>query len=438
MLTLAPLFVLTILIGVYPAIVLDFIQAPVGQTPVRPWRAVDGVAAMTQNEWLAIAPFLIVSGLALLVIVVDLIWPRRPTIVTGAAVVGLVAAMVVTVAAGPIAGLDSRLPLEGQAVFGGVYIQDQLSVFLDLLFMAIALLTILFAPDYLEPRGLPMAEFTATLLFAISGAMLLAGAQDLLILFIGLELLVLPGYMLAGFAKRDGLSTEGAIKYFLLGSFSSAILLFGLAFVFGYTGTTSIKAIADGLAGLRGWRGAAGRAGHGPRAAGDGRRVQDRGGAVPLLDARRLPGLADAGHRLPLGRSQGGRVRAPAAAVRGGARADPGRLGARHGHPRGHHHDRRQPRGPGPGQHQADAGLQLHRAHRLHHGRADGVRGGVRSRRSRRAGIQGVLFYAVAYTFMNLGAFACVAALQRRPGVTSQISHLRRAGPAGARCWASP
>ncbi len=160
---------------------------------------------------------------------------------------GLVAAMVVTVAAGPIAGLDSPLPPSGQAVFGGAYIQDQLTVFLDLLFMSIAVLTILFAPDYLEPRGLPMAEFTATLLFAISGAMLLAGAQDLLILFIGLELLVLPGYMLAGFAKRDGLSTEGAIKYFLLGSFSSAILLFGLAFVFGYTGTTSIKGVADAL-----------------------------------------------------------------------------------------------------------------------------------------------------------------------------------------------
>ena len=70
--------------------------------------------------------------------------------------------------------------------------------------------------------------------------MLIGGARDLLMLFLGLELMVLPGYMLAGYAKRDGLSTEGAIKYFLLGSFSSAIFLFGLAFVFGYTGTTSI------------------------------------------------------------------------------------------------------------------------------------------------------------------------------------------------------
>ena len=65
-------------------------------------------------------------------------------------------------------------------------------------------------------------------------------ARDLLVLFLALELLVLPGYMLAGYAKRDGLSTEGAIKYFLLGSFSSAIFLFGLVLVFGYTGTTNI------------------------------------------------------------------------------------------------------------------------------------------------------------------------------------------------------
>ena len=110
--------------------------------------------------------------------------------------------------------------------------------------LSIALLTVLFGPDYLRPRGLPMAEFAAMLLFAITGAMLIAGARDLLMLFIGLELLVLPGYMLAGYAKRDGLSTEGAIKYFLLGSFSSAIFLFGLVLVFGYTGTTNITEIA--------------------------------------------------------------------------------------------------------------------------------------------------------------------------------------------------
>ena len=74
----------------------------------------------------------------------------------------------------------------------------------------------------------------------MSGAMLIAGSADLLVLFLGLELMVLPGYVIAGYHKSDGYSTEGAIKYFLLGSFSSAILLFGLAFVWGLTGTTRI------------------------------------------------------------------------------------------------------------------------------------------------------------------------------------------------------
>ena len=74
----------------------------------------------------------------------------------------------------------------------------------------------------------------------MTGAMLIAASTDLLLLFLGLELMVLPGYLLAGYHKTDGYSTEGAIKYFLLGSFSSAIFLFGLAFVWGLTGTTRI------------------------------------------------------------------------------------------------------------------------------------------------------------------------------------------------------
>ena len=112
----------------------------------------------------------------------------------------------------------------------------------------------MFGPDYLEPRGLPVAEFAIVLLFAMTGAMLIAASADLLVLFIALELMVLPGYMLAGYHKTDGYSTEGAIKYFLLGSFSSAIFLFGLAFAWGATGTTSIAGVRDALGGGRGRR----------------------------------------------------------------------------------------------------------------------------------------------------------------------------------------
>jgi NADH-quinone oxidoreductase subunit N len=80
--------------------------------------------------------------------------------------------------------------------------------------------------------------------------MVLSAATDLLLLFIGLELMVLPGYMLAGYHKSDGYSTEGAVKYFLLGSFSSAIFLFGLSFVWGLTGTTRVAGVADFLQGV--------------------------------------------------------------------------------------------------------------------------------------------------------------------------------------------
>ena len=140
----------------------------------------------------------------------------------------------------------------------------------------------------------------------MTGAMLLAGSTDLLLLFLGLELMVLPGYLLAGYHKTDGYSTEGAIKYFLLGSFSSAIFLFGLAFVWGLTGTTPHGSRASPSSSRRSSPGGAavGRPGDGSRVPDDRRRVQDRGRAVPLLDAGRLPGLADARHRLPVGRAR--------------------------------------------------------------------------------------------------------------------------------------
>jgi NADH-quinone oxidoreductase subunit N len=164
-------------------------------------------------------------------------------VVVGAGGLAILMALVVVV--GPLAGIG--LLTGPQEVFGGAYVGDSLTVLLDLTLMSIGLLTLLFGPDYLRPRGLPAAEFGAMLLFAITGGMLIAGARDLLLLFLALELLVLPGYLLAGYAKRDGLSTEGAIKYFLLGSFSSAIFLFGLVLTFGYTGTTNIREIAASL-----------------------------------------------------------------------------------------------------------------------------------------------------------------------------------------------
>jgi NADH-quinone oxidoreductase subunit N len=193
------------------------------------------------SDLTTIAPFGLAVLLALVVLVVDLAWPGRRGAILGTTLVGLAVVAAVTVAVG--AGG------ERVTAFGGAYVVDPLTTFLDLIFIGIVAFTIVFAPDYLETRGLPLGEFAVVLLFAMTGAMLISASADLLVLFIALELMVLPGYMLAGYHKTDGYSTEGAIKYFLLGSFSSAIFLFGLAFVWGMLGTTRIEEVRAALAG---------------------------------------------------------------------------------------------------------------------------------------------------------------------------------------------
>jgi NADH-quinone oxidoreductase subunit N len=184
-----------------------------------------------------ILPLVAAIGAAIVVLIVDLILPNRPTLAVTVALIGLAVVAVATLAAGQNPG----------TAYGGAYKVDALTTFLDLLFVSIIALTLVFAPDYLAPRGLPMAEFAVVLMFAMTGAMLISASTDLLLLFLGLELMVLPGYMLAAFHKTDGYSTEGAIKYFLLGSFSSAIFLFGLAFVWGLTGSTRVADVAAAL-----------------------------------------------------------------------------------------------------------------------------------------------------------------------------------------------
>jgi NADH-quinone oxidoreductase subunit N len=188
-----------------------------------------------------IAPFIAAVGTAIAILIADLIVPGRASVSIFVALAGLA----VTAAATLLVG-----SMEATTAFGGAYRLDALTTFLDLLFVSIIAMTIVFAPDYLVPRGLPLAEFATVLVFAMCGAMIISASADLLLLFLGLELMVLPGYLLAGYHKSDGYSTEGAIKYFLLGSFSSAIFLFGLAFVWGLTGSTRIADVASALTGV--------------------------------------------------------------------------------------------------------------------------------------------------------------------------------------------
>ena len=305
--------------------------------------------------------------------------------------------------------------------FDGSYTVDALTTFLDLLFIAVVVMTILFAPDYLLPRNLPIAEFAIVLTFAMSGAMLLAGSTDLLLLFLGLELMVLPGYLLAGYHKTDNYSTEGAIKYFLLGSFSSAIFLFGLAFVWGLTGTTRVDGVATALTTIV--------AGEAPLSAGlaMGLAFLTAGVAFKIAAVPFHYWTPDAyqGSPTPITGylSVGPKIGAFALILRlfVGALAPLadwwlpviivlstltmtlGNLVALT---------------------QDNVKRMLAYSSIAHTGYmlvGLAAYAGATDAAVRNAGIQGVLFYSAAYAFMNLGAFAVIAALQRRTGVTSSL-----------------
>src|SRR5439155_25563017 len=194
------------------------------------------------NELFPLLPELILSVLVLVVITVDLFLRRDlKWILTPLTVFGLILAGI----ACPIGwGTNANL-------LGGFYKVDDLSVFLKGATMLIGILSALFAPSYLRVRRLPLGEFNAVLIFSLLGMCVLASASDLITLFLGLELMVMPSYVMAGFHKTDRYSNEGGLKYFLLGSFASAILLFGISWTFGLPGSPHLNAIATTLA-LRG------------------------------------------------------------------------------------------------------------------------------------------------------------------------------------------
>lgn len=193
------------------------------------------------NDLFTLLPELLLVATVLTVITVDLFLPAsKKWTLTPLAVFGML-----------LAGIGCWLVWGevNETVFAGFYVVDDLSVFFKGATLVIGVLAALFAPSYLIQRRLPLGEFNAILLFSMIGMFVLASSSNLITLFLGLELMVMPSYLLAGFHKTDRYSNEGGLKYFLLGSFASAILLFGIAWTYGLTGTTSIAGMGPGLAG---------------------------------------------------------------------------------------------------------------------------------------------------------------------------------------------
>lgn len=189
-----------------------------------------------------IMPEVIICIVAVVVMLLDAFTrPGQRWITGGISLAGLAAAAVASVM------MWTNWTGVSSSAFNGMIVLDELRLSFTLIFLFVSALTILISMVWVDNEKLPAGEFHALLLFATAGMMLMASGNDLVIIFLGLEILSIATYVLAGFRRTDLRSNESSLKYFILGSFSSAFLLYGIALVYGGVGSTNITQIAAGL-----------------------------------------------------------------------------------------------------------------------------------------------------------------------------------------------
>ncbi|MGP8320820.1 MAG: NADH-quinone oxidoreductase subunit N [Methanosarcinaceae archaeon] len=193
------------------------------------------------TNYMLLAPELVLMIVALTTTVVGLFIGKNKNVLGYFASIGLVAALCLTI---------SSLSVNGTLFYGTLTI-DALSQFFKIVFISVSLLVTIASIKYTDKDQNADIFFTL-LLFSTIGMMVVASANDLITLFVGFELASLSTYALAGFNKDDPKSIEAAMKYFIIGSLSSALMLFGISFVYGMTGTTSIPGIAENAGVLAG------------------------------------------------------------------------------------------------------------------------------------------------------------------------------------------
>ncbi|NIQ03001.1 MAG: NADH-quinone oxidoreductase subunit N, partial [Nitrospinaceae bacterium] len=128
--------------------------------------------------------------------------------------------------------------------FNDAYVVDQLSVFFIIIFAVSSALAILISVDFNEREGIRVGEYYGLILFCTVGMIILASSTDLIMIFLGIEIVSICLYVLAGIRRNDQKSNEAALKYFLLGAFATGFLLYGMTLVYGSTGSTNLLKIA--------------------------------------------------------------------------------------------------------------------------------------------------------------------------------------------------
>ncbi len=193
---------------------------------------------MIDVSWTLVLPLLLVTGTGFAVMLADLTVTGQEK--DGLGWIGVVGLLVTAVAS--IALWNTT-----ETGFAGTIVLDRYAIFFNVLFCIAAGMTLLLSMDYLGTIELHSGEYYSIILFATAGMFLMAAANDLIVMFLGLETMSIAAYVLAGIWRRDLRSSEAAMKYFLLGAFATGFLLFGIAFLFGAFETTHLSAIASAI-----------------------------------------------------------------------------------------------------------------------------------------------------------------------------------------------
>jgi len=197
-------------------------------------------------DYHALLPVEIVAATILLVLVVDLFLPVRAK--AAAMWVGFIGVGAALAAVISLVGEGERI------VFGGAYVVDAFTLIFQGFFLIAAMVVLLISYRYLRDGGFYQGEYYFLLLTAFLGCTLMPASRNLLMLFLALELVSAPGFLLAAFRKSDIKGNEGGLKFFIIGVLSTAVMLYGMSLIYGLTGRLELNAIAQGLSGLTGAR----------------------------------------------------------------------------------------------------------------------------------------------------------------------------------------
>jgi NADH-quinone oxidoreductase subunit N len=196
--------------------------------------------SVLQIDYVALAPEIALVTTALLVLLVELFLEGdRKRLVNPIAAVGTLVAL----------GWVVYLAVDGttRRAFGDMFVVDSYALLFKAFFLVVCLFVLFISYRYFTEIRTYQGEYYFLLLGAFTGMLLMPSARDLVMIFVALELVSIPGFVMAGLRKFDLRSNEGAMKFFLIGVLSVAVLLFGLSIVYGYTGTTNLAGIAEGL-----------------------------------------------------------------------------------------------------------------------------------------------------------------------------------------------